>query len=206
MEHTQVQSELSYIKSVMEKSRPSLVINGWHFIMWGILVFFGLLNTYLAILSGAGGQIYYAWMIIVAFGWICSFGITWYQRKKGIIKSAKALGENLIQRVSTSCGIAMIILGFVGPLSGVFSPYAIGPSMSAVVGIMYFMIGSIVQNKMIRNLGYAWWIGSAGLFAMTMDKSLRPESLLAYAVLIVCLQVIPGFILNKKFKAESALS
>lgn len=53
---------------------------------------------------------------------------------------------------------------------------------------------------MVTNLGYAWWIGSAGLFAMTIDKSLRPESLLVYAILIVCLQVIPGFILNKKFK------
>ncbi|MBN8570379.1 MAG: hypothetical protein J0M18_12175 [Ignavibacteria bacterium] len=200
MDDTQVQSELSYIKSVMEKSRPSIVINGWHFIMWGILTFFGLLNTYLAILSGAGAQIYFAWMIIVAFGWICSFGITWYQRKKGMIRAAKAIDENLIHRISTSCGIAMIILGFVGPLSGVFSPYAIGPSMSAVLGVMYFMIGSIVKNKMVTNLGYAWWIGSAGLFAMTIDKSLRPESLLVYAILIVCLQVIPGFILNKKFK------
>ena len=76
MNDTQVQSELSYIKSIMEKSRPSIVINGWQFIMWGILVFFGLLNTYFAILSGAGAQIYYAWMIIVAFGWVCSFGIT----------------------------------------------------------------------------------------------------------------------------------
>lgn len=200
MNETQVQSELSYIKSIMEKSRPSIVINGWHFIMWGILVFFGLVNTYLAILSGAGAQIYYAWLIIVAFGWICSFGITWYQRKKGIMRSAKAIEESLIQRVSTSCGIAMIILGFIGPLSGVFSPYAIGPSMSAVLGVMYFMIGSIVKNKMVTNLGYAWWIGAAGLFVMTMDKSLRPESLLVYAVLIVCLQVIPGFILNKKFQ------
>lgn len=200
MNNAEVQSDLSYIKSVMEESRPQIVINGWHFIMWGILTFFGLINTYLAILSGAGAQIYYSWMIIVAFGWVCSFGITWYQRKKGIIRSARAINENLIHRISTSCGIAMIILGFVAPLSGTFSPYAIGPSMAAVLGVMYFLIGSIVKSKMITNLGYAWWIGSAGLFAMTMDKSLRPESLLAYAFLIVILQVVPGFILNKKFQ------
>lgn len=204
MNDIQVQSELSYIKSVMEKSRPSIVINGWHFIMWGILVFFGLLNTYFAILTGAGAQIYYAWIIIVAFGWICSIGLTWYQKKKGITKSAKAIDENIIHRISNSCGIAMLILGFIGPLSGVFSPYAIGPSMSAILGVMYFMIGSIVKNRMITNLGYAWWVGSAGLFAITMDKDLRPESLLVYAALIVCLQVIPGFILNKKFQLAKA--
>jgi len=204
MKDIEVKSDLEFIKSVMEKSRPALVINGWHFIMWGILVFFGLVNTYLAILSGADTQIYYAWLIIVAFGWLCSFGITWYQRKKGMVRAAKAVNENLIHRISTSCGIAMIILGFVAPLSGTFSPYAIGPSMSAVLGVMYFMIGSIVKNKMVTNLGYAWWVGSAGLFVMTMDKSLRAESLLAYAILIVLLQVIPGFILNKKFKAETA--
>lgn len=204
-DNTEVSSELEYIKSVIETSRPAIIINGWHFIMWGILVFFGLLNTYLAILSGAGAQIYYAWLIIVAFGWICSFGITWYQKKKGMVRAAKAINESLIQKISTSCGIAMLILGFVAPLSGTFSPYAIGPSMCAVMGVMYFMIGHIVKNKMVTNLGYAWWIGSVGLFAMTMDKSLRDESLLAYAILIVLLQVIPGFILNKKYTEENKI-
>ena len=200
MNDTQVQSELSYIKSVMENAKPSIVINGWHFIMWGILVFFGMLNTYFAILSGAGKQIYYAWIIIVAFGWICSFGLSWYQRKKGIIKGTRAINESLIHKISTSCGAAMIILGFVAPLSGVFSAYAICPSMAAILGIMYFMIGSVVDNKMIKYLGFAWWLGSVGLFLMNMDKSWRVESLLAYAILIVFLQIIPGFILNKKFK------
>jgi len=205
MEDTsKVQSELSYIKSVMEQSRPNLIIDGWHFIMWGILVFFGLANTYFAILSGAGSQIYYAWIFIVVFGWICSFFISWYQRKKGMKKYPRAINERNIASISTACGFAMVILGFVAPLSGTFSSYAICPSMAAVLGIMYFLIGSIVDNKMIKYLGYAWWAGSAGLFIMVMDKSLRPETILAYAILMVALQVIPGFILNKKFKLQKA--
>lgn len=198
METTKVQSELSYIKSVMEQSRPNLIIDGWHFIMWGILVFFGLVNTYFAILSGAGNQIYYAWIIIVAVGWICSFLISWYRRKKGIGKSARAVNERHIASISMACGVAMCILGFVAPLSGTFSSFAICPSMAAVLGVMYFLIGSIVDNKMVKYLGYAWWLGSVGLFAMVMEKSLRVESILAYAVLMIALQVIPGFILNKK--------
>ncbi|MBX7044624.1 MAG: hypothetical protein K1X86_02205 [Ignavibacteria bacterium] len=201
METSQVQSELSYIKSVMEKSRPSIVINGWHFIMWGILSTFGILNTYLAILSGPkSDQIYIAWIIIVVFGWICSFGISYYEKKKGIIKRTKALNESLVHKVIYASNAAMIILGFVAPLTRVFSPYAICPSIAAILGIMYFMIGSIVENKMIRNLGFAWWLGSVILFVITMDKNLAVHSLLAYAVMMVFLQVIPGFILNKKFQ------
>jgi hypothetical protein len=204
MNDTQVQSELSYIKSVMEKSRPSIVINGWHFIMWGILVFFGIINTYFAILTGAGNQIYYAWIFIVIFGWICSFAISYYEKKKGIKKAAKALNESLVHKVINACNIAMIILGFIAPLSKVYSAYAICPAIAAILGIMYYMIGSIVENKMIKNLGFAWWVGSAGLFAMTFDKNLTIHSLLVYALLIMCLQVIPGFILNKKFQLAKA--
>lgn len=204
MEDVQAQSDLSYIKSVMEKSRPNIVINGWHFIMWGILVFFGILNTYLAILSGPTNEIYYAWICIVVFGWICSFAIGWYERKKGIIKATKALNETLVHKVLIACNVAMIIFGFVAPLGKVYSAYAICPSMCVILGMMYFMIGCIVENKMIRNLGFAWWLGALALFTMTMDKNLAVHSLLGYAILMIFLQVIPGFILNKKFQNAKA--
>jgi hypothetical protein len=203
MTDTEVQSDLSYIKSVMEESRPNVIINGWHFIMWGILTFFGILNTYFAILSGAGNQIYIAWIIIVAFGWLCSIGITWYQKKKGYVK-AKSMHESLIHKITLSCGIAMCILGFIAPFSGVFSSYAICPSIAAILGVMYFMIGGIVKNKMITYLGFAWWLGAIGLFAMTMQKDMRVHSLLVYGLLLIFIQVIPGFILNKKFQTKTA--
>ena len=201
MNDSEVQSDLSYIKSVMEKSRPNIVINGWHFIMWGILVFFGIMNTYLAILSGApGNEIYIAWICIVVFGWICSFVIRVYEKKKGITKTVKALNETLIHKVIYSCNAAMIIFGFIAPLTRVYSPFAICPSIAVILGMMYFMIGSIMENKMIRNLGIGWWIGSVGLFAMMSDKNIAVHSLLVYGMLIIFLQVIPGFILNKKFQ------
>lgn len=200
MSDIQLQSELSYIKSVMEKSRPSIVINGWHFIMWGILVFFGIINTYFAILTGAGEEIYYAWIIIVIVGWLGSLGIAYYEKKKGFVKAAKALNESLIHKVTNACNAAMVILGFIAPLGYAYTGYAICPSMCAIMGIMYYLIGSIVENKMIRNLGFAWWIGSAGIFAMTLNKSLMIHSLLVYALFVLCFQVIPGFILNKKFQ------
>ncbi len=204
MNETEVQSDLSYIKSVMENSRPQIVINGWHFIMWGILVFFGIINTYFAILTNAGNQIYYAWICIVVFGWICSYAIGVYERKKGITKPTKALNESLVHKVIIACNVAMVIFGFIAPLGKVYSAYAICPSMCVILGMMYFMIGSIVDNKMIRNLGFAWWIGALALFGMTMDKNLAIHSLLGYAVLIITLQVIPGFILNKKFQNAKA--
>lgn len=204
METSQVHSELSYIKSVMEQSRPAIVINGRHFIMWGILVFFGLINTYFAILSGAGKQIYYAWIIIVAVGWIGSFFISYYERKKGVTKKAKAVHETLIHKITSASNVAMVILGFIAPLGNAYSAYAICPSMAAILGVMYFLIGSIVENKMIKYLGYAWWIGSVGLFAMTFEKSLMVHSILVYALLVLALQVVPGFILNKKFQNQTA--
>ena len=66
------------------------------------------------------------------------------------------------------------------------------------LGIAYFTSGAIQQLKWLKNIAFGWWAGAIYLFIFP-----SVHTLLIFAIMMICLQVVPGLILNRKYKKNS---
>ncbi|MEO8210881.1 MAG: hypothetical protein ABI840_09975, partial [bacterium] len=84
---------------------------------------------------------------------------------------------------------------FIGMMTKAYNPVFIFPIISTSLGISYFTSGAIQQVKWLQNIAYGWWAGAAVLFIFP-----GVHSAVIFAVMMICLQIVPGIILNKKSK------
>lgn len=198
METKQAELELSIIKKIMEDSRRINIDNGIHYIFWGILVTVALLGNYVMLLTKTpGNYIGLMWFILMISGAIADGFISKHQSKKSRVHTftSKILGS-----LWFASGIAMFMFGFLGIVTKAYNPIFICPIIATSLGISYFTSGTIQQINWLRNISFGWWIGAALLFIFPSI-----HTLLIFAIMIVCLQLIPGIILNRKSKEEDSI-
>jgi len=195
METQQAQTELSVIKKIMEDSRKLNIDNGIHYIFWGVLVTFSLLVNYIMLLNGTSGKyIGLMWMVTMSLGAITDVFIGRNQERKSRVKTfaGKMLGS-----LWFASGISMFMFGFIGTMTKAYNPVFISPIIATSLGISYFTSGAIQQIKWLQNVSLGWW---AGAIIMFMFPSVH--TLLIFALMMICFQIIPGVILNRKSKEE----
>lgn len=190
--------ELAVIRKIMEDSRYTVEYNGIHFIFWGVLVTFCLIANYFMILDGTADK--YSgmlWAILMPLGAVADFFIGWKVAEKNRVST---FAGRLLGSLWLASGIAMFMFGFLGPLSGAYKPVFISPVISTALGISYFASGSIQQLPWLRNLAFGWWAGAALMFLWP-----GKQTLLVFAVMMLFLQVVPGFIINRNRKRSPEL-
>lgn len=199
METKQVEQELSEIKRIMEDSRRILVDDGTGFILWGSLVSLGLISTYLSILGYLSWSFTsIAWIVLIGTGWV----ITVFQiRKEKKQQKAVTFADKVAGAIWGSAGITMTIIGFIGSYSGLIKGMGISPLMACVMAAAFFVSGVIYNEKKFRYLGIGWWAGALVMFFWH-----SPHTVLLFALMMLFMQVLPGFIMFRKWKRETNAS
>ena len=191
----QAELELSVIKKIMEDSRTVAINNGWHYIFWGIVVSFALIANYIMALMKVSmnyqGMMWFVLMISAAIA------ASIYERFADKKRKVRTFAGKLLGSLWFAGGIAMFMFGFMGTISGAYNPVFICPIISTVLGVTYFTSGAIQQIKWLQRLSFGWWAGAILTF-------LYPgiHTLLIFALMMICFQVLPGIILNRKWKKE----
>ena len=185
--------ELQYIRKIIEETRKSVVYNGKDYIFWGILVIVGMLTTYIFHITGLYFNYVWIWAVLIPVGWLYSI----FNRKSMKEKHPSTYSGKLIGYVWGGAGVAMTIIGFVGPVFGTIQAMAISPLACIIMGSAYFVTGRIVESKWLSNLSIGWWIGGIILFYVTTI-----ESFLIMALLMLFFQTIPGIFLYRKYKQD----
>jgi len=195
---TKAEEEISVIKQIMEDSRKAVVENGWHYIYWGSIVTAVIIANYLMIVFNIS---------IYAQGMLWFFTMPAAAIVEGVIDRKKEKNENvktftgrLINTLWTGAGICMFILGFAGSVSGAYSAVTIFPLISIVLGSAYLISGVIQQVKWLSVISVFWWGGSVVMLLFP-----GKHSMLIFAGMLVCFQVIPGLILFVQSKRELKL-
>src|SRR5207244_13540340 len=76
------EQELQYIRRIMEQSRLAVAEDGKPYIVWGILVAIGILETYIESLTGyLAGVSGWLWLGVTAIGYVYMY-IFWRKHKK----------------------------------------------------------------------------------------------------------------------------
>ncbi len=192
---SQAELELSEIKKIMEESRRIMVDDGLGFIIWGSLVAAGLISSYLSVLGYLAWNITsFAWIALIGSGWI----ITIIQvRKEKRERRAVTFAGKVAGAIWGSAGVTMTIIGFVGTYTGLVRGMGISPLMACVLAAAFFVSGVIYNDKTFRYLSIGWWAGALVMFFWH-----SPHTLLLFALMIIFMQVLPGFVMYKKWKKE----
>lgn len=195
MDTKQAELELSEIKRIMEDSRRIMVDDGTGFILWGSLVAMGLISSYLSVLGYLDWNITsIAWFALIGLGWL----ITIFQlRREKKERKAVSFAGKVAGAIWGSAGITMTIIGFVDSYTGLVRGMGISPLMACVLAAAFFVSGVIYNDKTFRYLSFGWWAGALVMFFWH-----SPHTLLLFALMIIFMQVLPGFIMYKKWKKE----
>src|SRR5690349_8422522 len=132
---TQSETELETIKKIMEDSRRVITDNGWHYILWGLVVTCALLASYIKVLGMVSAKYYgMMWFILMISTWIAE---TIIEKRKNRKAAPKTFGGKLLSSLWSAAGVCMFIFGFVGTITGAYNPGFICPMISTVLGVTY---------------------------------------------------------------------
>lgn len=183
--------DLAYIRRVMEQTRRSVALHGDGFIVWGCLVFAGLLgNLIFHFIRPPGWAWLVLWAAVFVAGWIATPLLVRRRRRKA---AASGHAGKLLGHIWLACSIAMIIMVFAGMPSGMIAPAGISGVISAIVGTGVLLTGTIMGSSWVRWVALGWWLAAIAQFFL---PSLWP--MLVMMLAIVVLMVVPGCILNRQ--------
>jgi hypothetical protein len=189
-------AEISFIKNIIDESRRSFALSGKPYIFWGILIVVGLLLEFSRkFFSWEFYYMFYIWIFLIAMGWLFAY---WDRKKYESKAKTKLLGPKILGSVWLACGISMTIFGFLGTLSGAIKGIYVSPVLSLVLAIAYFVSGVIYEYKWLRNLSIGWWLGAIIMFFFPSQFTN-----LIMALMMIGLQIVPGFVLLNKVKNNS---
>lgn len=197
MNHNQVQQEISIIKEMIEKTRRETAESGHFFIIVGILSIISTIVIGFLEINRLNHFVLPTLIIFVVIMVIAGFIIGYKDEKKEKVKTyAKTIFGNLW----LACGIPGLMVLFLFPLLKVY-PWQLVPVLaSLIMGIGLFTTGAIYDLRFIQWCSVAWWVGA---FMMAILEGHRFPKL---SIMITCLIIgfiLPGYILNKKYKNRS---
>jgi hypothetical protein len=194
MNSERVAEEISFIKQVIQENRKVSYPNGIYFIIWGIIVFFGMIGNFLLVKAGEADKIIWLWLGIAAIGWVVTL-IAGHRedRRSGYTTWA----GRIYGYIWLSAGICMTIIGFSGPFVRIISPMAICPLIGLVMGMAHFISGLLNDFKWQLAIGVLWWLASiALLFWVAL------ENFLVFGAMMLFFHALPGFILNSYYRKK----
>ena len=191
----QLESEISFIKKVIDDSRRATLDNGKYYILWGVVIGVASVGTYIgAVNKWDENFINWMWMNCIIIGWVFSIIFGLQDRKK---EKAKTFAGKMIMHTWIGAGISMAVIAFVGITSKVVPYDAICPLIAAVLGGANYISSRIQRSGLILAVAIGWWAGSALLFLMS-----GIEIMLVYGIMLILFSILPGVFLYAKWKKE----
>ncbi len=193
------EDELQYIRNIIANSRAAFVEDGMPYIWWGLIVAIGMGVNYISALTDRDLYTGYIWMGLVLFGW--GTIIYYIIQKRKLPKRASSFIDRLQGAIWGACGgalglgVLLIICvqhtGDTAPLYPIYTCFV----ASLILGIAYFLSGIANDLNWLRNIGFAWW---AGAIVMYLWPTIHVLGI--YAGMLILFQVVPGIILQRRYK------
>lgn len=182
---------IDFIKQIIVDSKKSFCNDGPIYLVWGLLTSLGMVIIYFNIVLR--WEIFYLFIILPIFvvGWI----FTYYHLKKerSIVTFSSKLLNTLWFAVGIAITIAIIAVIFSGTLKGIL----LIPISALILGLAFFVGSNLYGKYWMKLIALLWWLASLIMFI-----NLKPIIILLMAVLLLTLEVVPGYILYREVKDE----
>lgn len=203
MDKRSAHEELVFIKKIIADSRHAVADNGIDYIVWGLLVSLGMFISFVFYITKMenilGGWIYLIlWLAVMGSGWAFSLIRHIGDRRE---RQVSTFAGKILKTLWLGCGAAIMIFIFIGGPAHRVDP---SPAIAAVLGIGFFVSGTLLDFPLMRWSGVLWWVAAAGMFNIWWNfPSLVFYEPLVFGLLMIFLQVIPGIILYRRWKREA---
>jgi hypothetical protein len=194
MNEHEIREEIQIIRSMIEKTKKATAESAAIFIVWGVLISLALVGNFILGHLKLYEWEWLNWGGITVIGWIASavYGIR--RQRTG---SVRTYVQNAGRHLYFACGAGFLLVGLVFPIIGVYSYEAITVLISAVTGILFFVMSGIFEWPFLMAIGLGWW---AGAVAMSFFRA--EARTLIYTILFIAGYLLPVVILHNKFKRE----
>lgn len=198
MEENQIRNDVAYIRSMIENNRRSLVDNGITYISIGIYIVVGVVASYILGIKGMTDYLPPLWLVLM--GILITFNLI-YKKKHGDRKIPKTFASETFNAVWISCGIPITAISIMYFLVGGIPIQMLFVTISAILGVGYYLTGHINKLPFMKVLAFGWWLGS---FAALLWQHIGDETQISlfFAGLIFLFEVIPGVVIYRKWKRE----
>lgn len=187
-ELTHVQS-LELIEQMIATARHKTVDNGFHFLLWGVLVALTSILVYILSINGMGPVVHFSWAIMSAMGMVAALV---YERRQTKTAQTQTQLDRIYINLWLGFGLTLVILIFISLSYGVI-PIAI---ILALVGLATFISGVINRFRPLVVGAIIFWICAAACTQFNPNTQL-----LLNAMAITLGYIVPGILLWKKSKA-----
>jgi hypothetical protein len=194
MDERQAHEEIRLIQTMVEKTRQTTAESGTLFVFWGIICTLALIGSYILGFLKLYRWEWANWSGLTTIGWIVTIV---YSVRRGRRESVRTYTQTAARHLYFGCGLVFLLVGGLFPAAGVYSTEAIPVLISAVSGILFFVLGGIFAWPFLRGIGLAWWAGAIALSFFPVEIRIP-----LYTGLFIALFLVPAFVLRLKFRRE----
>lgn len=179
------------INSMISVARNQVTENGFHFLLWGVLVIIASLTQYFWLLAGGGNESNLVWMIMPALGVPAALIYEWRRSKVARVETHLESGYGFVWLafgVTLGLAIFTAVYNNIQPMAFVLM----------LVGLATFASGGLYRFMPLLAGGVVFWI--AALIAVFVKG---PDSLLLNAAATFIGYIVPGVLLWRNYKKAS---
>lgn len=193
---TQFHEDLQFVKNMIENNRRQLIDNGINYLTTAVFVSIGVIISYILGSNGQTAALPYVWIPLIALLITVNFIL---QKKAEKKTTKKTFIGKVFSALWLACGIPILIITLIHFITGLISLQALFISVSAILGIGYYLTGVINDLKFMMYLSFIWWAGTtvAMLWSFIGEEY---QLALLFSVLVVVQQIIPGVIIFAKWR------
>ncbi|WP_276479988.1 hypothetical protein [Paraflavitalea pollutisoli] len=193
-EFTHAQS-LELIQSMIDKARNKYSENGFAYLLWGWAVFVCSVTQFILL------RMHFAHHYVVWFTmWIILIFQLIYARKRKKQNKVRTYTDEIVSYVWITFAILMFLFGFMfGQIMGKEYYKYFNTALLALYGMPTFLSGVILKTR-------ALVIGGIGCWVLSLVGPFVPYDyqLLMISLAVVIAWIIPGYILQSKYKKDNA--
>jgi hypothetical protein len=195
MHENQLFDDVEFVKQMIANNRRALVDNGIKYLATGVYIVVGVAATFLLDFLGKSGWMPYVWLALMTL--LMLFIVVAQKRlDKGRVKNTFA--TQTFTAVWTACAVPILITSFLFFVTNAIPLNGLMASVSACMGIAYYLTGVINDLRFMKFLAAGWWAGVA--LSLLWSRFGEEYQLgLFFSVLILLLEIVPGIVIYKKW-------
>ncbi|HRG88849.1 MAG TPA: hypothetical protein PLW44_07515 [Chitinophagales bacterium] len=182
---------MEIIQSMIATAKNNLKDDGFHFLLWGVLVILASLAQYYLAVVAEYPNNFLPWMVMPVIGVPAALIYEWQKKKT---EKVKTLFDQVFSWLWLAVGVCMFLVIYIS-VSNHIPPV---PFIMAIVGVGTFVSGTILRFKMLVAGGIIFWLGA---FVCTLTTPVN--QLLVNAAATFLGYIMPGIMLWKDYKKEN---
>jgi len=186
---------IQIIQNMINTAKNQFSENGFLYLLWGWVVFICSIGHFILLNVVKYEYHYMIWLLT----WAAVIFQMFYLRKKSKEAKVKTYAEDIVKYVWITFVILMFLVGVIlGILMGKDYYKHMYPLFLVLYGMPTFLSGIILRFKPLVVGGIACWVLAVPASQLSYDYQL-----LVLALSVAIAWIVPGYLLQKKYKKEN---